>query len=198
MAKGIAFFDFDGTITTTDSFFRFLLFCFGWKAVLGKATSIIPILFSYFFKFCDNETAKQSITSTFFRGMSEERFDSLCKQFAEQEIDKILRPKAIERIKWHKEQGHELYLVSASFTKYLKHFAEKYDMTVIATEIEVVDGKLTGWFATRNCWGPEKIERINEAVPDLDTYDDTYGYGDSIGDEIGMLTIVNHPEYKVF
>ena len=35
-------------------------------------------------------------------------------------------------------------------------------------------------------------------VPDLDTYDDTYGYGDSIGDKVGMLTIVNHPQYRVF
>ena len=198
MAKGIAFFDFDGTITTTDSFFRFLIFCFGWKAVLGKAANIIPILFSYAFKFCDNETAKQSVTSTFFRGWDEAKFDEYCQRYAEEELDKIVRPKAIEKIKWHQEQGHEVYLVSASFTKYLKYFAEKYDMTVLGTELEVVDGKLTGWFASRNCWGPEKIERINEAVPDLDTYDDTYGYGDSIGDKIGMLTIVNHPEYRVF
>ncbi len=198
MTKSIAFFDFDGTITTTDSYFQFLLFCFGWQGVIGKALNILPILFSYAFKFCDNETAKQSITSTFFKGMEENKFDELCKKFIDEKINKFIRPKAIDKIKWHQEQGHEIYLVSASFTKYLKYFAQKYSMKVIGTELEVVDGKLTGWFASRNCWGPEKIERINEAVPDLDTYDETYGYGDSNGDKIGMLAIVTNPQYRVF
>lgn len=198
MAKGIAFFDFDGTITTTDSYFQFLIFCFGWKGVVGKALNILPILFSYAFEFCDNETAKQSITSTFFRGMEESKFDELCYNFVHQKLDEIIRPEAIEKIKWHQQQGHKIFIVSASFTKYLKYFAEKYGIGVIATELEVVNGKLTGWFASRNCWGSEKIERINEAVPDLDTYDDSYGYGDSIGDKIGMLAIVTHPQYRVF
>ena len=198
MAKGIAFFDFDGTITTTDSYFQFLLYCFGWKGVIGKAMNILPILFSYAFKFCDNETAKQSITNTFFRGMDEKKFDELCKNFINEKVDKIIRPNAIDKIKWHLKEGHKVYIVSASFTKYLKYFAQKYNIGVIATELEVVDGKLTGWFASRNCWGPVKIDRVNESVPDLETYDDTYGYGDSIGDKVGMLTIVNHPQYRVF
>ncbi len=198
MAKGIAFFDFDGTITTTDSYFQFLLFCFGWKGVIGNALKILPILFSYAFKFCDNETAKQSITSTFFKGMSESKFDKLCQDFVNTKLDSFIRPKAIEKIKWHQQQGHKVYIVSASFTKYLKYFAQKYNVEVIATELEVNDGKITGWFASRNCWGPEKIDRINEVVPDLDTYDDTYGYGDSKGDKIGMLAIVTHPQYRVF
>ena len=107
MAKGIAFFDFDGTITTTDSYFQFLLFCFGWKGVIGNALKILPILFSYAFKFCDNETAKQSITSTFFRGMSESKFDELCRNFVDTKLDSIVRPNALEKIKWHQEQGHK-------------------------------------------------------------------------------------------
>ena len=114
MAKGIAFFDFDGTITTTDSYFQFLLFCFGWKGVIGNALKILPILFSYAFKFCDNETAKQSITSTFFKGMSESKFDKLCQDFVNTKLDSFIRPKAIEKIKWHQQQGHKVYIVSAS------------------------------------------------------------------------------------
>lgn len=198
MAKGIAFFDFDGTITTTDSYLYFLRYCFGWKGVIAKALNILPILFSYYFKICDNETAKQSITNTFFRGMEESKFDELCQKFAQEKLEDIVRPNAMEKIRWHQQQGHKIYIVSASFTKYLKYFAQKYNMEIIGTELEVVDGKMTGWFASRNCWGPEKIERINEVVPDLDCYDDSYGYGDSNGDKIGMLSIVTHPEYRVF
>ena len=130
--------------------------------------------------------------------MSESKFDELCRNFVDTKLDSIVRPNALEKIKWHQEQGHKVYIVSASFTKYLKYFAKKYNLEVIATELEVIDGKITGWFASRNCWGPEKIDRINEVVPDLDTYDDTYGYGDSNGDKIGMLAIVTHPQYRVF
>lgn len=197
MGKGIAFFDFDGTITTKDSYFEFLIYCFGWKAVIAEAAKTVPIVISYIFHFCDNETAKQSITRNFFRGMEEEKFDKLCKGFEATRLNRILRPKAIEKIRWHRQQGHELYIVSASFRKYLQYFADRYGMKVLATELEVVDGRLTGWFGSRNCWGPEKIERINRAIPDLDTYDDIYGYGDSKGDKI-MLEICTHQGYKVF
>ena len=53
----------------------------------------------------------------------------------------------------------------------------------IGTKVEVdPGGKLTGRFLTKNCYGPEKVNRLLEIEPDRRKYF-LYAYGDSRGDK---------------
>jgi len=52
---------------------------------------------------------------------------------------------------------------------------------VLGTQIEVIDGRLTGRFLTPNCYGQEKVRRILTLHPDRSAYHLT-AYGDSRGD----------------
>ena len=63
---------------------------------------------------------------------------------------------------------------------------------VVATEIEVVDGKLTGEI-TRYLKGEQKAEAMRELVESQD-YDlaASYAYSDSLTD-VPMLSLVGHP-----
>ena len=55
--------------------------------------------------------------------------------------------------------------------------------STIGTKVEVdLDGKLTGRFLTKNCYGPEKVNRLLEIEPDRKNYF-LYAYGDSRGDK---------------
>jgi phosphatidylglycerophosphatase C len=51
----------------------------------------------------------------------------------------------------------------------------------LCTELKVSDGRYTGYLASPNCWGPEKIRRLTEwwhaEEPTM-----LYAYGDSRGD----------------
>ena len=66
----------------------------------------------------------------------------------------------------------------------------------LATQMEVLDGSLTGRLQGKNCYGPEKVRRINEVV-DKSDYDITFAYGDSRGD-LEMLKMSDKPCYRRF
>jgi HAD superfamily hydrolase (TIGR01490 family) len=134
--------------------------------------------------------------SYFFKGMSEEKFMKVANEYSLKHIDTILRPKAMEKIAWHKEQGHKIVIVSASIECWLKPWCDKNNLDLIATKLEIKDGRVTGKFLTKNCYGIEKENRVQEQY-NLDDYDHIYAYGDSRGDK-ELLELADESFYKPF
>ena len=192
----ISFFDFDGTITTDDSLVKFIRFAVGNTKLIWGMTLLSPMLTAYKLKFIPNYKAKQYMLSYFFKGISEEKFMQVANEYSLKHIDTIVRPKAMEKIAWHKDQGHTVVVVSASIECWLKPWCDKNNIDLIATRLEIEDGKLTGKFATKNCYGIEKVNRIKEKY-NLAEYSIIYAYGDSSGDK-EMLSIANERHYKHF
>jgi phosphoserine phosphatase len=62
--------------------------------------------------------------------------------------------------------------------------------------MEYQDGKFTGRFATANCNGQEKVNRINSYL-DLKQYKPVFAYGNSSGDK-PMLDMADHGFYRHF
>jgi phosphoserine phosphatase len=67
---------------------------------------------------------------------------------------------------------------------------------LIATKLVVKDGLLTGKIYGNNCYGEEKVRRINEKYPPAE-YEWLAAYGDSSGDK-AMLAKANTSFYKPF
>jgi phosphatidylglycerophosphatase C len=67
---------------------------------------------------------------------------------------------------------------------------------VLATRLQVRDGRLTGLIAGRNCYGREKVARLRALLGDLAGVD-LYAYGDSRGDR-ELLAAAQHPAYRPF
>ena len=88
------------------------------------------------------------------------------------------------KLEYHLEHGHSIVLVSANLALYLNHWAKRHNIDhVIATEIEFKNGKCTGKLKTRNCYGVQKVIRINEYLKNKEAkYCYSYGYGNSHGD----------------
>ncbi len=192
----LALFDFDGTVTTHDSLRDFLFLSFGSIKFLGKILPVSPWILAYLLKIADNQRVKEMVSVQFFKGMCTKEFESLARPFALEHLPKIVRPKALEKLNWHKEQGHRIILVSASFTDYLKYWCEEQEIELISTQLEIKDGHYTGKFATANCWGPEKVKRIKAEV-NLEDYQLIYAYGDSRGDK-EMLELAQEKGFRVF
>ena len=102
----------------------------------------------------------------------------------------------MQKIKWHQEQGHKVVIVSASMESWLKTWCDKNNIDLISTRLEIKDNNLTGKFATKNCSGLEKANRVNE-VYDLNDYNYIYAYGDSRGDQ-ELLALADKSFYKPF
>lgn len=192
----IAFFDFDGTITTDDSLLKFIRYVVGDFRFLVGLVVLSPMLILYKLKLIPNYKAKQKMLTYFFKGMDAVNFKKVSNEYSLNHIEKILRKTAIERIKWHKNKGDKVVVVSASIECWLKPWCKKNNLELLATKLEIKDNIISGRLLTKNCFGIEKVNRINEFY-NLNEYNYIYAYGDSRGDK-EMLELADEKYYKYF
>lgn len=194
--RALALFDFDGTITTRDTFIEFIIYSAGTLRFLTGFTLLSPILLAYKAKLLANSKAKEKVLTWFFKGWSYDTFLTKGNRFCENILPGLIRPAAAERLKWHKEQGHRIIIVTASVQEWVQPWCEANSYEILATGIGIQENKLTGKLSTPNCYGPEKVNRIKKHL-DLTAYDTIYAYGDTKGDR-EMLAIAGKKYYRHF
>ena len=205
MRKIVAF-DFDGTLTTKDTLLAFIRYAKGstgfWLGFLRYSPQLVLMKLGLY----PNYKAKQKVFAHFFKGMTLEAFDALCQRFASDNRH-LLRPQALETLNKAISEGAEVVIVSASIDNWVQAFFEGVrregvrregvrSIQVIGTQIEVEEGVLTGRFLTKNCYGQEKVNRIQALFPNRQDYHLT-AYGDSRGDQ-ELLAFADVSHYKPF
>lgn len=177
----IAFFDFDGTITNTDSLFRFIRFSKGKFRFFAGLLVTSPVFLLYLLKLVPNDRAKEMVLAWFFKGISENKLLAQGKEFAEQVIPQIVSVEAQNAFDFHRREGDVVVVVTASLSCWIKPWCDAQGFSLLATEPEFRNGVFTGRFAGRNCHGEEKVARIRAAY-DLTAFGKIYAYGDSSAD----------------
>ena len=199
MKKKVYCFDFDGTLTTSDTLLEFIKFAKGKSRFLMVFLMYSPLLVLMKLHLYPNWKVKQMIFAHLFGGMRIEKFDKICHAFAV-EYQHLLRPLGIQRVHEALAAGSPVFVVSASIDNWVRPFflvRGLEGVEVLGTQIEVVDGKLTGRFLSRNCYGAEKVRRITDVLPhDRQAYT-IEAFGDSRGDR-EMLAFADHGHYKPF
>ena len=194
--KTLRAFDFDGTITTRDTFLAFLRFATGRRQFFARMAKNAPNIAKMFLHLTSTQKAKEAVFAHFFKGLPLSDFNLLCRSFAEKN-SRLLRKSAIEAIRSAIETGDNVLIVSASIENYIAPFFEDLPITIEATKVETDgEGRLTGKFLGKNCKGAEKVRRILACFPDRDTYR-LIAYGDSKGD-CEMLKLADEAHYKPF
>ncbi|MGJ3234255.1 HAD-IB family hydrolase [Marivirga sp.] len=196
MSKSIAFFDFDGTLTKKDTFLEFLKFEYGKFKFYWGFTIHAPFLIAMKLKLYPNWKAKEKILSYFLKGKKKRLLERSARSFCDEKVPGLLRKSGLEQLKMLTKQGVKVYIVSASASLWVKPWTDNLKINLIATELEDLNGKLTGKISGKNCYGPEKVKRIRE-LENLEQYEMIYTYGDSIGDK-EMLKIADKSYYKPF
>lgn len=190
----VAAFDFDGTLTRGESFFRFLRHVTPLPRFVGAFVLSAPTIASYLLGWKDNETAKVIVLRHFLRGRLLSEVAPLADDFARKVIPRTVRPEALAGLRGHQKQGHVCILVSATLALYLRPWAEQAGFDeVLATELAVdAQGRLTGELASPNCYGPEKARRLQAHLGRDRIHS---AYGDSEGDT-EMLAMAAHPHFR--
>jgi len=149
---------------------------------LIRMFSLTPLIILYKLGLVDNAVPKCKMFKSFFKGMKEEDFIDLCQTYSLTRIDFLVREQTRELIKRHKEKGHILIIVSASLESWIYPWAKENSFEeVIGSKPEIANGSLTGNFQGENCYGIEKINRLQQLYPKRSGYY-IYAYGDSKGD----------------
>ena len=190
----LALFDFDGTITSKDSFGDFIAYAVGRKKLVIGALFLSPMLLAYALGLIRSWKAKELVSTYFFRGWDSRKFEGLASKYSQERLPHIVREIALERIEWHKLRGDRVVVVSASIDLWLTDWCATCDVDLIATKLEIKEGHVTGRFAGKNCSGKEKVRRIEERY-DVKSFDYIYAYGDSPGDR-AMLDMANEKYYR--
>ena len=191
--KKIYAFDFDGTLTTKDTLLEFIRYAKGTLAFAFGFLRYTHLLVLMKLGLYPNWKAKQKVFAHFFKDMTIDDFDAICQKFAASSRH-LLRPKGIEAINQALNEGSEVLIISASIDNWVQPFFP--EVKVLGTQIEVKDGKLTGRFLTKNCYGEEKVNRLKALYPNRQDYHLT-AFGDSNGDK-ELLAYADESYYKPF
>lgn len=193
--KKLYCFDFDGTLTYEDTMFLFLKFYNPIKYYKNFAKHI-PLFILLKLKLMDAEKVKKSFVSSILKGQTKVKIEKKAHEFFNKKFPKIFRQNALDFIQNIDRERTDSYIVTASLDIWVKPFAEKLNLPLLATEAEFVDGIFTGNFATKNCNGIEKVFRIREAIYGK-KYDKTIAFGDTSGDK-PMLDWAHESHFRFF
>ncbi len=194
--SGIAFFDFDGTITSKDTMIELIKFHHGKYRLYIGLGMLSPWLIAMKLKIISHQKAKEKMLSWFFKGLSETEFTKICELFFQKQLPLLINKKALLKINEHKANGDEIVVVSASATNWIKGWCDDQGLKCIATQLEIIDAKISGKLAGINCNYNEKASRIIKEY-DLNNYLPVYCYGDSDGDK-AMLKLATKAFYQSF
>lgn len=190
-------FDFDGTITTTDTlkiFFRYHAGNLRWTLVILK---LLPVFIGYVLKIVPRDTVKARLVDSFLTGADADEFQTKAEQYAKDVIPGLIRPNALAELISKNNGPDSVYIVSASLSAYIIPWAKSHGINnVIATDLEIENGRLTGRLDGANCWGPGKMTKI-DAKFSKTGYILKEAYGDTRGDR-EMLHAAEESFFKPF
>ena len=190
----LALFDFDGRITRSDTFSRFIRFAVRPSRIAAGRVLLGPVVLGYRLHLISASQARRAVARFGFRGEHTGTVRRLGIEYATNVLPGTVRRGALKRIAWHTRQGDEVVVVSASLGVYVRPWCEGLGVHSICTELEEQDGRLTGRYRCGDCTGAEKLRRILAEFPP-DRYSLIYGYGDTEEDR-EMLELAHRKYYR--
>jgi phosphatidylglycerophosphatase C len=189
-------FDFDGTLTSEDSFMAFLAWRVGAGAYLAGLAALAPAAARYLLD-RDRGRLKAAATRRFLAGLPRAGLEAEAQRFATARGRALLRPDALRAWRRWQADGARLVIVTASPEIIVAPIARALGADrLIGTRLALdAQDRITGAFDGANCRGQEKVRRLREAFGDDVALE--AAYGDTDGDR-EMLTLAEEKGFKVF
>jgi phosphatidylglycerophosphatase C len=192
----IVAFDFDGTLTVSDTFLAFLRWREGAMGYNTGMARLAPAAVSFLVN-RKVDRLKSAAVRAFLRGLPMTVLENEAREFATTAAPIMLRPDALKVWRRHRADGARMVIVTASPEVIIAPFARGLgaDM-LLGTGLAVdKDDRLTGGLLGPNCRGPEKVRRLREAFgPEVRL---AAAYGDTDGDD-DMLDIADEKFMRLF
>lgn len=195
-ADSIVAFDFDGTLTTHDSFTAFLRWRVGAARYAAGLARLAPAAARYLHD-RDRGRLKAAAAREFLRGSTRQSLEEDARRFAKLYAPKLLRPDALATWRRWRSRGAKTVIVTASPDFLVAPFAHGLGADALLGSALAFDAddRATGALFGPNCRGAEKVKRLQEAFgPDVRL---AAAYGDTSGDT-DMLKIADEKGYRVF
>ena len=194
--RGLAVFDLDGTISRHDTFMPFvsrwlLRHPHRWPGTVR----MLPTLLACAAGRADRGALKGQWLHVTLGGLPRRTIE----EWALSHVTRLLRggvfPSALERIRWHRDAGHYLVLMSASVDCYVPEIGRRlgFDETICSPVRWNDDGTLDGRLAAPNCRDEEKVRQLQRLQQRMQ-FGESWAYGNSRAD-LPHLRRVTHGVY---
>ncbi len=189
MGVDLALFDFDGTITSRDTFVMFARYATSRRRWVYGNVVLAPRVVGYHLRCVAGADIRERIARAAFGGVPVAELTRLGSKFAEAVIPRLVRERARDAVRWHLARGDRVVIVSASLDVYLAPWCRSHGLELICTQLEARHGTFTGSYAGGDCSGGTKRERVLENYR-LSEYRHVHAYGDT-DDDLAMLDLAD-------
>jgi HAD superfamily hydrolase (TIGR01490 family) len=190
----LALFDFDGTLTTRETFGDFTRLAVTPRRRALGAPLFAPMLAGYKLGLVSGTRIRASVVAFGLRGALVEHVRAAGERFATEVLPGLLRPEAMQRVTWHQSRGDRVVLVSGGLDAYLAPWCRQHGMELVCSRLETRYGHFTGRYQGAQCVGEEKARRVRAHL-DLAAYPLCHAYGDTHEDE-AMLALAHQRFYR--
>ena len=185
----LAIFDLDYTLTKRGTWGRFV-----WMNVKYRPHIWLPLLaaagwtqWRYKKGHLPRIRVKQAMMRWAMRGKSRAELTALAEKFANKDVKSGLKPGAINALNVHKEAGDVIMIASAAVDIIVAPIAKRLGVThFVGTDMAWDENEqLAPSFASKNCYGEEKLLRIKALIdrtPELSRLHPAISYSDSKAD----------------
>lgn len=194
--KKLAIFDIDYTITKKETLME--LFKYVMKNDKRNIRFLPRAIYSgsmYALGIYDERKVKEKFLK-FIDQIQEEELAKLVKKFYHEKLSTILYEDALKMMKKLKNEGYEIYLISASPEFYINEFYNIKEVDkIIGTKFIFKNGIFTRKMEGCNCKGEEKVRRLKEVLKNENIevdFKESYMFSDSLSDK-PLLDLVGKP-----
>ena len=194
MNRYIAFFDLDRTITKAVSGNVLALTAYR-KGLMSNSDIMYALwlLFGYKLSLRDPQKIIYKMAG-WVKGIPEKTLDDLSVEISHKILLPAVYPEALSEIRMHSDKNVRTVILSSSPYPVCREMSKSLGIDdIVCSDLEVIDGYLTGLSVRPLCFGEEKPNRLKEycEINNTDPASCWY-YGDSIADS-PALSIVGHP-----
>lgn len=189
----LALFDFDGTLTRSDTFTPFIYAAVHPTRLAFGRLLLAPWVAAYKLGWLSASAMRARIVAFGFRGRVESEIREAGARYA-RALPELIRPEVLERVRWHQARGDVVVVVSASLEVYLAPYCAELGVALIGAQLESHQGTLTGRYLAGDCTGVEKAQRVRDRY-DLTNYADVFAYGDTEEDR-DLLALASHRFFR--
>ena len=162
---GLAIFDLDYTLTKRGTWGRFVMQC-----VKERPHIWLPLLLAagsaqlrYKLGLIPRVAVKRAMMAWAMPNWPRDKIIAKAEAFARKEVENGLRPGAILALEKHKAQEDSIMLASAAVSVVVEPIAKLLGIEhFVATEMRWDNDCLSRDFASENCYGTEKLRRVQE------------------------------------
>lgn len=183
---GLALFDFDGTLTTRETFPLFVRAATPRERLRGGRWRLAPTVLGYRLGLVSGLRVRAEVTRIALAGVPEADVLAAAAAFRREQLPGLLRPEALARLRAHRDRGDRVLVVSGNYESLLAPWCASEGIGCLASRVEVVQGRLTGAYAGPQCVLEEKARRVRAAI-DLSAHGRIHAYGDTPEDRPMLL-----------